>query len=77
MRNKMSEVHDVEVNCGQLADLETPLVSDKVFTYLIRNLSFFLFQESYIIIDLGEVYTVGYVKIWNNPTQCEYFHCSL
>ena len=31
MKNKMSEMHDVEVACGQLTDLKTPFVSDKVF----------------------------------------------
>ena len=35
MKNKMSEMHDVEVACGQLADLETPLISDKVFNILV------------------------------------------
>ena len=35
MKNKMSEMHDVEVACGQLADLETPLMSDKVFNILV------------------------------------------
>ena len=59
MKNKMSEMHDVEVACGQLADLETPLISDEVFNMLVSinrlldpNSDFFCYSKLTLLLTL-------------------------